>query len=125
MDALNAAESALRALGGIVESRLEMFSLETVIEKRRAACLLAAVMLAAGFALLGVSFAGIFLILLAPVEYRVHVAGVWMLLNAMLAAVCVALLLYALRKGSAPFEHTREELRKDFACLGTVVKSGE
>lgn len=123
MESLKAAQSALRALGGMLESRFEMFSLETAIEKRKIALLLGAVTLAAGFTLLTMTFAGIFLILLTPAEDRALVACGWMLLNVLMAVMCATFALLLLRKGAAPYEHTREELRKDIACLGAVVKS--
>lgn len=125
MESLNAAQSALRALAGMFESRLEMFSLEATIEKRRVALLLSAALLAAGFTLITFTFVGVFLILLASEANRAYVACGWMLFNAVMAMICAGVILFSLRKGSAPFEHTREELRKDIACLGTVVKSGE
>ncbi|MGZ0656110.1 phage holin family protein [Coraliomargarita sp. W4R72] len=125
MESLNAAQSALRALGGMLEARLEMFSLEATIEKRKAVLLLSAVLLAAGFTLMTSTFAGVFLILLAAEANRVYVACGWMLLNALMAVICMGVVLFSLRKGAAPFAHTREELRKDIACLGIVVKSGE
>lgn len=125
MESLNAAQSVLRALGGIVESRFEMFTLEAAIEKRKVALLLGAALLSAGFTLLAFTFAGILLILLAPVGYSAHVACAWMLLNALMAAICAGVIFILLRRGVGPFEHTREELRKDIACLGTGVKLDE
>jgi uncharacterized membrane protein YqjE len=125
MESLNAAQSALRALIGILESRFEMFSLETTIEKKKAALLVCALGLAVGCSLLALTFAGIFLILLAPEAYRAHVAGVWMLFNILLAAICLGVITLSLRKGGAPYANTLEELRKDIACLGAVMKSSE
>ena len=125
MESLNAAQSALKTLCRIFESRLEMFSLETAIEKKKVALILGATIFASGFALLTFIFAGILLILLSPEAYRPYVAAGCMLLNFLLAGVFAWVLAREVRGRNVPYAHTRDELRKDLACLATAVKSGE
>jgi|GEM_PF-1986954 len=125
MESLNAARSALRTLGGMLESRLELFSLETAIEKKRVAFLLCASVLAGGAMILTIVFAGIASLLWAPVEHRVSVAITWSLICATFAITSLAAIWLAIKKQQQPFEHTRSEITKDIACLHAAVRSAE
>lgn len=123
LESVDAAQSALRTAGGMLQTRLEIFSLEASIEKKRVLLLATLGTLTGGLVLLTLMTACILSLLAAPPEFRAYIAACWVVASGSLSLLCGLAVWLLSTGGRAPFERTRTEIGKDVACFGKTVKT--
>lgn len=114
---LDSVKMLARSLLALGQTRLEIMGSE--IEEQRA-LLLREVVLAVTAALLlglGVVFTALFVVLVAPLEYRPHVVGLFALVFFIASAAVIAALLRARHDRPRTFSTTIQELGKDRESL--------
>ncbi len=125
MKSLQALGSLAETLLNMLESRLELFTLEFRLERARFTLLLTLVVVGSGSLLLaGVAFtAG--LIWAVPADYRLIALGSCMLVYLIVAGACALWLSRIFQRIELPFHETRDELKKDVQCLVSAAKNKE
>lgn len=125
MESVEAAKSVARTVGNMLQSRLELFTLEAAIEKKRIVFLIAGALVIAGLILLAISFLGLFSVLLAPPGQRAFAAAMCAAGFIGLASILGVIMWLSVKDGGRPFQHTKDELQKDLICLKTATNFEE
>jgi len=123
MKSLDTALALAQTLLQIIESRLELFGVEYRLEKTRLVALIGLACVAAASFILAAVAAIVALALYVPPQYQaatlLAVSGLFVIL----LAGCLIAVYKLLDQNRAPFQTTRDELKKDAECLASAMKN--
>ncbi|WP_269537435.1 phage holin family protein [Cerasicoccus fimbriatus] len=122
MNPLESAGAIGQTLLQMLESRIELFGVEYRMEKARLAALVGVACLAASSLVLA-GVAGIVALAMAtPEKYQTFVMAAVCFFFLVILGACIGAAFYLMDQKRTPFSETRQELRKDVACLSSVLK---
>jgi uncharacterized membrane protein YqjE len=114
---LDSLKALVRSVLALAQARLELLGNEVAEQRVLFLREVLLTVLAAFFIVLGVVFAALFVILIAPLEYRPHVVGLFALMFFIAVGALYAVLRAVLREQQHAFSTTIQELGKDRESL--------